>query len=381
MEKKYENNDGDRKVTTRIMQDIVKTNTLIAQELFNRKINGEAHPEAIYVGSNADVASTSVVSDMNSSAKSKKRCHADPRIAEAAKVYVISKSTNVKKDLKQSLLAAGFSSDELSNKQEEKRLKNCVSSAASLLKKEDAAVLISPCVVLNQFNRSRIVLVEHDDDMSRIMQQFRKGSVLYDKGAWEDVNDSNLKQWIVKSYKDLGKKTKGTCLRTMFIKLFRKHGFTTEERGIKYDEMRCTVLYTRNQDYKPQQIHTDFLLKSVEEDQGRKQFLAWTAHLPITNEGSWIWLWSGPGIGEPLHIKMGQVLFLRSDVVHAGGRPPVDKLEDQKYLRLHFYLPTKYQPAPDNSIFLTEHDQWTKLEDSYAFPNIISELLIKKKKE
>jgi hypothetical protein len=122
-------------------------------------------------------------------------------------------------------------------------------------------------------------------------------------------------------------------------------------------------------------------LKSVEENQGRKQFLAWTAHLPITNEGSWIWLWSGPGIGEPLHIKMGQVLFLRSDVVHAGGRPPVDKLEDQKYLRLHFYLPTKYQPAPDNSIFLTEHDQWTKLEDSYAFPNIISELLIKKKKE
>ena len=68
--------------------------------------------------------------------------------------------------------------EELSNKEEE----------------TNAVVLISPCVVLNQFNRSRIVLVEHDDDMSSIMQQFRKGSVLYDKGAWEDVNDSNLKQ-------------------------------------------------------------------------------------------------------------------------------------------------------------------------------------------
>jgi hypothetical protein len=113
--------------------------------------------------------------------------------------------------------------EELSNKEEEKRLKNCVSSAATLLKKEDAVVLISPCMVLNQFNRSQIVLVEYDDDMSSIMQQFCKGSVLYDKGAWEDVLDSNLKQWIVENYNDLGKKRKGTCLRTMFIKLFKKH--------------------------------------------------------------------------------------------------------------------------------------------------------------
>jgi hypothetical protein len=94
-----DSNEGERKLRaeeTRIMQHIVRTNNAIAQNLLNRQKYEESHPKTILVNSNAD-GNTSVFSDMNRSAKSKKRCQADPRISDAAKVYLISQSTNVKK--------------------------------------------------------------------------------------------------------------------------------------------------------------------------------------------------------------------------------------------------------------------------------------------
>lgn len=88
--------------------------------------------------------------------------------------------------------------------------------------------------------------------------------------------------------------------------------------------------------------------------------------MPLTEDGSWIHVWSGPGLSTALKIEFGQCLFLRGDVVHAGGRPMVDTIRSF-YPRLHFYLPTKLQAAPIDQIFLVELDGRTKLLETYKF--------------
>jgi len=70
-------------------------------------------------------------------------------------------------------------------------------------------------------------------------------------------------------------------------------------------------------------------------------------YMPLTTDGSWIHVWIGPGLSIAMKIEFGQCLFLRGDVVHAGGRAMVDNVKSF-YPRLHFYLPTKLQPAPIN---------------------------------
>jgi hypothetical protein len=51
--------------------------------------------------------------------------------------------------------------------------------------------------------------------------------------------------------------------------------------------------------------------------------------------------------------KMGNeviLLLFCSDVVHCGGRPGVDLKKEATYYRLHFYLQTEFQMAPDNEV-------------------------------
>ena len=363
-----DNDDHNRKMSVaeqQLLQGILNTNMLIAQ----RMVGHAPATQQVYPGSvmlPSDGTTTSIVSDMNSTAKSNKRNATDSRILKGAKIYFTSKRANIDKSPREALESAGFSVDELSERSNETRLKNALSSAVYELKKKEEIIISFP---VHPINRSRIILTQKDDALLEILQHINDVSFWYKEGKWVDVEDSNLRQWVVTNYQKLLRDVsrKDVKLRLMLVNLFIKHGFTLRDRGIQFNKMIATALYTRNESYEAQRIHTDYALKSVRYKRGGKDFLAWTAHLPVTDDGSWIWVWPGPGNGYPIHIKMGQILFLRSDVVHCGGRPPIDKLEGQKYMRLHFFLPTAFQPPPKGDIFLTDHDNLTPLHVSHAF--------------
>jgi hypothetical protein len=50
--------------------------------------------------------------------------------------------------------------------------------------------------------------------------------------------------------------------------------------------------------------------------------IPFTGHLPLSSDGSFIFLWSDPGVGIPYHIPYGKMLIIHGDVVHCGGLPP-----------------------------------------------------------
>ncbi len=66
------------------------------------------------------------------------------------------------------------------------------------------------------------------------------------------------------------------------------------------------------------------------------------ANLLVMNEGSWITLWLGPGVGYTLHIPYGKIMLLHSDVIHGGRVPYIDLWTDmQQFHWLHFYIVLK----------------------------------------
>jgi hypothetical protein len=72
----------------------------------------------------------------------------------------------------------------------------------------------------------------------------------------------------------------------------------------------------------------------------------------LTQEGSWITLWWGQGVGCTLQITYGKILLLHSDVIHGGGVPNVTRRIENKYFRrLHFYLVTQDQAATPGNIY------------------------------
>ena len=80
--------------------------------------------------------------------------------------------------------------------------------------------------------------------------------------------------------------------------------------------------------------------------------------------------WFGTGYGKNVHINWGEIVFFRSDMVHAGGRPVVDTSKNQRFNRLHFYLSTDFQKADPNFINYWHHDLKTKLKHIYLHPKL-----------
>ena len=64
-------------------------------------------------------------------------------------------------------------------------------------------------------------------------------------------------------------------------------------------------------------------------------------------------------------IKYGQALLFCSDVVHCGGRPRADLKKGADYYRLHIYLQTEFQMAPDNEVNMFHIDGTTSLTTLY----------------
>jgi hypothetical protein len=55
---------------------------------------------------------------------------------------------------------------------------------------------------------------------------------------------------------------------------------------------------------------------------GIKQgFMPYTLHMPLTPEGSYVYIWFRRGLSCPIHIRYGHILCLSGDVVHCGGLP------------------------------------------------------------
>jgi hypothetical protein len=154
---------------------------------------------------------------------------------------------------------------------------------------------------------------------------------------------------------------------------FFKNKALKEHRGhLDFDSIHATALITEGFMSTPQIPHIDYswescLLKDIREKRSagislRREFygfhgtvnMPYTGHLPITPDGSYIYLWSGPGRASPYHIKFGTMLFIRGDVVHSGGCPsspsqPYDAT--RLYNRLHFYFPNVPEDIPPNGIF------------------------------
>jgi hypothetical protein len=146
-----------------------------------------------------------------------------------------------------------------------------------------------------------------------------------------------------------------------------------------YEEIQAdpekTIIHALFTDYDEnnktfQQPHTDYAYMPTKSKSTKPPNYSWTAHMPITEEGSWITLWFGTGQGYTVEIQMGEVLLLRSDVVHGGGIPIIQQnMRDMKFHRLHFYLVTNDQPAHPGSINITHYDGVTKMKKMYVHPS------------
>ena len=138
-----------------------------------------------------------------------------------------------------------------------------------------------------------------------------------------------------------------------------------QEMDVEFDAIDMSLLYTAKGTDVQQVPHTDYkLVAAMKEDIRKKHKLAWTLHLPLTKSGSWITLWNGHGYGTNVHIEFGKCLFLRSDVVHAGGKPDLGSKTNDHFLRLHAYLPTKFQAVDRSKIYLTDYSGQS-LKDVY----------------
>ncbi len=132
--------------------------------------------------------------------------------------------------------------------------------------------------------------------------------------------------------------------------LVLKDSFFKHHPYIDSSETHATILVTNGPMIRPQQPHMDYcwetiLLPSQQEARSnRAKFLQGSCRIPFTGhlllfpDGSYIYLWSGPGVGVPYHISYGKMLIIHGDVVHSGGTPPFAPA-DKLYHRVHFIFP------------------------------------------
>jgi len=150
-----------------------------------------------------------------------------------------------------------------------------------------------------------------------------------------------------------------------FNNFFKVSGIP-RDLGVNLDYTIIHLLFTDDDtSVNFQDPHTDYPYHITRRNLIDRIRLSWTAHLPITPEGSWITMWFGPGVGYTLHIPFGTVLLLRSDVIHGGGVPHVDvQTASKQFRRLHFYLATQDQAATPGMIYELNYDNETRLLDT-----------------
>jgi hypothetical protein len=140
-----------------------------------------------------------------------------------------------------------------------------------------------------------------------------------------------------------------------------------KDLGVDLERTLIHALFTDNDAaINFQDPHTDYPYCITRRNLKEKIRYSWTGHMPILPDRSWITLWFGLGEGYTLHILHGEILLLRSDIIHGGGIPNVDSLTALKqFRRLHFYLVTPDQPANPGETYDLYYDNETKLTDMY----------------
>ena len=88
--------------------------------------------------------------------------------------------------------------------------------------------------------------------------------------------------------------------------------------------------------------------------------------MPITENGQYLFLWSGPGNAIPFLIPYGKMLLIQGVVFHAGGLPKEVDHNGKEYDGIHLYLPN--HPLDINQQQICIHDHSNKiLCDSYKY--------------
>ena len=182
------------------------------------------------------------------------------------------------------------------------------------------------------------------------------------------IVNTNLKQWIVKQdfYRLFGERAYNEQ-----SKAFKKNleqfitGNALMGMGVLFDEIDMSLIYTASNKIVHQTPHFDYepIVLTQKQIMDKEQF-AWIMLLPLTSAGCWVTVWTGPGVGTNMKIKFEECLFLRSDVVHAGGRREIENESDTKFVRLHCYLPTACQ-KPDRDSIYTLNFNGSHLQDTY----------------
>jgi len=169
------------------------------------------------------------------------------------------------------------------------------------------------------------------------------------------IVNTNLKQWIIEQdfYRLFGETTYNDQSKAFKdnLELFVRDN-ALMGMGIKFDEIDMSLIFTASDEIVHQTPHFDYEPVALTQKQitDKEQF-AWIMLLPLSSAGCWVTVWTGPGVGTNMKIKFGECLFLRSDVVHAGGRREIEKESDTKFIRLHCYLPTVFQKPNRDSIY------------------------------
>ena len=141
--------------------------------------------------------------------------------------------------------------------------------------------------------------------------------------------------------------------------------------GVVLEDLICTAMKNKNDNFDFQDPHQDYFpvaISSVRNKNLNKEWLAWSAIIPISEQGSWLTIWYDLQTPRTVEVKRGQIVLFRSDVVHCGGRPKLDTLKNQTYYRLHFYLQTTLQRAPDNMVNKVHVDGRTLFSELYTLP-------------
>jgi hypothetical protein len=140
-------------------------------------------------------------------------------------------------------------------------------------------------------------------------------------------------------------------------------------KGVLLDDIKSHALYTNTGEEHHQRPHTDYEYPGNTRLEQSQYWFAWTAIMPTNSAGTCLNVWEKPGYPTNIHIKCGEIFFFRSDVVHSGGRLEVHILDEKlMYERLHFYLPTKLQPANETKINIAHFDRRTQFDDIYKVP-------------
>jgi hypothetical protein len=273
------------------------------------------------------------------------------------------KDKSIKAAMKRAGLEYSFDAEERIRVRVSRMKKNVV-----VKKKDDDSKLP---LVLHKKMQNRIRLLPLPTELIEQIKQIEvQMQSKLEQGKGNDfvtIADTNLKHWVIKQKFE---KLFGTGNRVV-ANAFKKNlqTFVTEEAlatmGIEFKSIDMSILYTVNDSIIHQVPHFDYQPTVLTQQQiDDKEQFAWIMVLPVTNDGCWITVWTGFGVGTNMEIKYGECLFLRSDVVHAGGRPEIDNESDRKFIRLHCYLPTAFMKVDRDKIFPLDYNG-APLGDSY----------------